>query len=67
MRHTYQQMSPARRQQILDECRVAGRYGAPSLPASVHVHADELSESMLVKALDEHAIGAAERKKEKQS
>ena len=61
MRHAYAQMSPARCQAILDECRVYGRMGAPRLPDSVHAHADELSDTLLTRALDEHAVGAAER------
>ncbi len=67
MRRSYPQLSPARRQQILDECHFAGRMGAPRLPASVHVHGDELSESMLVRAIDIHALGLAEHEQEKQS
>ena len=61
MRRFYQQMSPARRQQILDECRVYGRMGAPRLPASVHALGDELSDTMLTKALEAQEAGAAER------
>lgn len=60
MRRSYPQMSPARTQRILDEARTAGSWGAPRLPASVHAVADELSDSMLVRALDEHAAGLAE-------
>lgn len=64
MRRSYPQMSPARRQQILDECRLHGRMGAPRLPASVHIRGDELSESMLIRAIDEHDLGLAEREQE---
>lgn len=64
MRHFTPGMSAQRHQQILDECRAAGRLGSERLPASTHV--DDSSESMLVKALDAHAEGLAEREKETQ-
>lgn len=66
MRHAYAQMSPARRQQILDDCESAGRNGSQFLPSSVHVHGDELSDTLLLAALDAHEAGLAERQKEKQ-
>lgn len=61
MRHFYCQMSAARRQQILDECNLAGRLGALRLPANVHVFGDAISDTMLVKAIDAHEAGLAER------
>lgn len=62
MRRFIPQMSVARRQQILDEARAAGRMGAQRLPYSVH--ASDPSDSMLVRALDAHAKGLAEREVE---
>lgn len=63
MRHYNPYMTVQLRQQILDECRAAGRLGSERLPASAHV--EDPSESMLVKALDAHAEGLAEREKGK--
>lgn len=63
MRHIYRQMSPQRRQSILDEARIAGRHGMECLPHVVH--ADDTSDSMIIAALDAHALGLAEREKEK--
>jgi hypothetical protein len=62
MRRFIPQMSVARRQQILDEARAAGRMGTQRLPYSVH--ASDPSDSMLVQALDAHAQGLAEREAE---
>lgn len=64
MRHCISQMSPARRQQILDESRAAGRLGALRLPTITHAEPDELSDTLLLAALTEFEAGAAERPEE---
>lgn len=62
MRHAYGHMSPARRQHILDDCELAGRISdLPHLPDSIHALGDELSDTLLLKALDAHAAGVAQR------
>ena len=61
MRRSYAQLSPARRQWITDESRLAGRMGVPHLPPSVHIQGDELSDTLLTKALDAHAVGAHDK------
>lgn len=62
MRRYVPQMSPQRRQLILDESRLAGKNGMPSLPLSVH--AFDPSNTGIRQALDEHELGLAERAQE---
>lgn len=65
MRRSYAQLSPARRQQILDDCELAGRTSElPHLPDSVHALGDQLSDTLLLKAIEAHETGVAERKRE---
>lgn len=63
MRHFHPNMSAQRHQQILDESRAAGYLGSERLPASAHL--EDTSESILIKALDAHAAGLAQREKER--
>ena len=58
MRRFIAQMSPQRRQNIVDEARTAGRMGADRLPPIVH--SDDVSDSLILQALDAHALGLAE-------
>lgn len=60
MRHFYQQMSPQRRQSILDEARQNGRMGIERLPDRAHL--EEISDSLIIKALDANALGLLERR-----
>jgi len=66
VRYACGQMNPARRQQILDECELAGRMQLPRLPDSVHAMGDQLSDTLLLKMIDAHELGLAEGKQEKQ-
>jgi hypothetical protein len=63
MRRFVVQMSPARRQQILDEARIAGRLGMDRLPDVVH--SLDTSDSLILKALDAQSLGRAEREQER--
>lgn len=62
MRHVITQMSPARRQLILDEAYANGRMGVERLPPIVH--SEDTSDTLLVQALEMHAAGQADRAKE---
>lgn len=63
MRHYNPYMSVQLRQMILDASRTAGLLGAPTLPPIVH--SVDPSDSLIVQAIDAHALGLAEREKEK--
>lgn len=63
MRHYNPYMSVQLRQMILDASRNAGRFGSPTLPPVVH--SVDPTDSMIVQAIDAHALGLAEREKEK--
>jgi hypothetical protein len=63
MRRYNPNMGVTLRQQIIDSARDAGRWGSPNLPPIVH--SVDSSDSMIVEALDAHALGVAEREKER--
>lgn len=65
MRHFYAQISPQRRQQILDEAYANGRLGIDRLPDSTHI--GDATDTLITKALDANALGLKEREKEQQS
>ena len=63
MRRFIAQMSPQRRQNILDEAYALGRLGSHRLPDSAHC--EELSDTAVMKALDANARGLSEFEQER--
>jgi hypothetical protein len=61
MRRSYAQLSPARRQQILDESRAAGRMGSREVPLAALLAVPNPSDTFIGSLYQAHATGKAQR------